>query len=263
MLKKIIGVFLVRNEERFVAQAVCNVLHFCDQVILIDHQSSDKTVSILQELQSSYSEQISFYQIQHASESHDLLQSFVGTSTWVFGVDGDELYDPEGLSKFRRKILAGEFDDDWMVLGNVLHVESFDEATRRAAGYLTPPSRSITKLYNFAAIDAWKGKTQERLHGGQPQFRPGFHEQKKRLLYQEYSWEESPLRCLHLCFLKRSSVELSTQRRNIMEIDAGRGLGFLKRIMRALLCLPQPISWKQQHYQRGELHTIDATPFFK
>jgi hypothetical protein len=47
-----------------------------------------------------------------------------------------------------------------------------------------------------------------------------------------------------------------------MEINAGRGIGFFKRIVRRLLCLPEPASWKQEHYQRGERHAIDATPFF-
>lgn len=306
MNQKIIGIILVQNEERFVEQAVRNVLCFCDQILLVDHQSSDRTVSILQQQQHAYPEKISFHRIQHPSESQKLLQPFIGTPTWIFGVDGDELYDPERLAIFRKRLLAGEFDDYWMLLGNVLHVDDLTENStadmhcsvapvlasssindalsrcapealgttlpaaslqkglnsQKASGYLAPPSRSITKLYNFAAIEAWEGKTQERLHGGQPQFRPGFDEQKKRLLQYEYSWEESPLRCLHLCFLKRSSVEPSTQRRNIMEIDAGRGLGFLKRIARQLLRLRQPASWKQQHYQRGERHTIEAGPFF-
>ena len=261
--KRIIGILLVRNEERFVEQAVRNVIDFCDPLLLVDHQSSDQTVSILQPLRDVYPEKVSLHQIQYPAQSHELLQPFVGSDTWVFGVDGDELYDPERLASFRKKILAGEFDLEWMVLGNVLHVDQLDEEHHKASGYLAPPSRSITKLYDFAAIDAWKGNTVERLHGGRPEFRPGFHEQKKRLLHHEYSWEQSPLRCLHLCFLQRSSVELSEQRRNIMEISARRGMGFFKRIARALFHVPEPASWKQQHYQRGERQTVDASLFFK
>lgn len=308
-MKKIIGIFLVQNEERFIEQAVLNVLDFCDHLILVDHQSLDQTLSILQRLGDLYPEKISLHQIQNSKESHQLLQPFVGTDTWVFGIDGDELYDPKGLISFRYRILSGEFNEEWMVLGNVLHVDAlFENSTAEAhsavapilassnvndtlsrcmkeaqgtapstanlerglrnqqfhfaSGYFSPPSRSITKLYNFAAITAWNGKTVERLHGGDPQFRTGFHEQKKRLLQYEYSWEESPLRCLHLCFLKRSSVELAEQRQNIMEINAGRRMGFFKRIARALFRLPEPASWKEQHYQRGERYVIDATPFF-
>lgn len=259
--KKIIGIFLVRNEERFVEQAVRNVLDFCDQLLLVDHDSSDRTVSILEQLQHSYPEKIFLHQIQHPSESQDLLQRFIGTSTWIFAVDGDELYDPERLVAFRQRILAGEFDREWMVVGNVLHTDELDETVRYAWGYLAPPSRSITKLYNFSAIDAWSGKTLERLHGGQPRFRSGFHAQKKRSLQYEYSWEESSLRCLHLCFLKRSSVETVTQRRNIMEIYSQSFLSWVRKKFRFLFS--QPLPWKQQYYARGKRVQVDITPFFK
>jgi len=259
--KCIVGIFLVRNEERFVERAVSNVLDFCDQLLLVDHESSDRTVSILKQLQHSYPEKISLHQIQHPSESQDLLQPFIGTPTWIFGVDGDELYDSERLVTFRQRILAGEFDEYWMVLGNVLHVDDLNKAANQASGYLAPPSRSITKLYNFIAIDAWPGKTLERLHGGQPQFKFGFHEQKKRLLQHECSWEESPLRCLHLCFLKRSSVETGTERSNIMEIYNQSFLSWIKKKFRFLF--PKPVSWKQQYYQRGSHQTVDTAPFFK
>lgn len=259
--KKIIAIVLVRNEERFVEQAVRNIFDFCDQLLLVDHESSDTTVSILQQLQSSHPEKISFHRIKHPSESQKLLQPFIGTSTWIFGVDGDELYDPARLAAFRKRIVAGEFDHDWMILGNVLHVDDLDENLYRVSGCFAPPSRSITKLYNFEAITAWDGKTLERLHGSQPQFRDGFHEQKKRLLHHEYSWEEAPLRCLHLCFLKRSSVELSAQRPNIMEIYNQTFFSWIKKKLNFLFS--QPISWKQEHYARGERSQIDGSPFFK
>ncbi len=264
MNQKIIGIILVRNEERFVEQAVRNVLDFCDQLLLVDHQSSDQTVAILKRLQEEYPQKTSLHQIQHPSESQKLLEPWIGTNSWIFGVDGDELYDPKRLAAFRSRVLAGEFNAFWMVLGNVLHVDHLvHQQFYSVAGYLAPPSRSVTKLYNFSAIEAWSGKTLERLHGGQPQFRPGFHQQKKRLLHYEYSWENSPLRCLHLCFLQRSSVERSMQRRNIMEVHAARGMGFLKKIARRFIGLKQPASWKQQHYQRGIHQTVDATPFFQ
>lgn len=272
MSQKIIGIVLVRNEERFLEQVVRNILNFCDQLLLVDHHSSDGTLSIFQHLHQEHPAKISLHQIESPSESQKLLEPWIGTKTWVFGVDGDELYDPERLIHFRKEILAGKFDQEWMVLGNVLHVDHlFEEGNeflkedgnfQKASGYLAPPSRSITKLYNFAAIEAWPGKTLERLHGGEPRFKPGFHAQKKRLLQYEYSWEESPLRCLHLCFLKRSHVELATDRQNIMEIDAGRGIGYWKKIIRVLLGRPKPASWKQQHYQRGGRCTHETTAFF-
>ena len=260
---RIIGIFLVRNEDRFIKQAINNVFSFCDQLLLVDHGSSDRTLEILRSCQQQHPEKVLLYQISHPRESHDLLKSLAGTPTWVFGVDGDELYDPERLAIFRRRLLSGEFDHDWMIRGNVLHVDVLNLIAGTASGYAAPPSRSITKLYNFAAIESWEGETLERLHGGIPQFRPGVHEQKKRQLQQEYSWEEAPLRCLHLCFVPRSSCQSSSLRKNIMETYAGGWLSSLRRFVRRLLCLPETSSWKQQHYARGERHTVEVTPFFK
>ena len=260
---QIIGILLVQNEERFVEQAVRNAIDFCDHLLLVDHHSCDQTVSLLEHLQNEYPQKTTLYQIEHPRESHDLLQPFVGTKSWIFGVDGDELYDRERLAEFRLRILAGEFDQEWMILGNVLHVDQLDEVSAHVSGYLAPPSRSITKLYHFAALTAWQGETPERLHGGQPQFRSGFHAQKKRLLQYEYAWEESPLRCLHLCFLQRSSVETSEQRSNIMEREAARGVGWLKKRVRSFFSLSEPPSWKEQHYRRGKRLMFDASPFFK
>ena len=38
----------------------------------------------------------------HAGDSHTLLEPYAGTDTWVFGVDGDELYDAARLARFSR-----------------------------------------------------------------------------------------------------------------------------------------------------------------
>ncbi|MFZ4115588.1 MAG: hypothetical protein ACOYK6_02550 [Chthoniobacterales bacterium] len=262
---QIIGIVLVRNEECFVEQVICNIFSFCDRLLLVDHESSDGTLAILQRFQQEHPEKIALHRIHHPRESHELLKPFVGTRTWVFGVDGDELYDPERLMLFRERLLSGEFDREWMILGNVLHVEKLEGAT--AAGYLTPPSRSITKLYNFGAIESWEGETLERLHGGNPVFRPGFHEQKKRKLFEEEAWDAASLRCLHLCFIPRSRNTLTKVRKNIMETYS-RGLvtsmkNKIRLLARDLLGVSEDSSWKNEHYARGERHVKDATPFLK
>lgn len=256
---QIIGIFLIRNEDRFIEQAIQNVLDFCDQLLLVDHGSKDKTLFILNDLHKRHPKKIKIYQIKHPRESHDLLKKFVGTSTWVFGIDGDEIYDLERLQTFRTRLLAGDFEDSWMLLGNVLHVDKIEYTT--VSGYLAPPSRSITKLYNFAAIDSWDGNTLERLHGGHPQFREGFHEQKKRQLQHEYSWENAPLRCLHLCFLSRSSLQKTLLRKNIMETY---GVNLLSSLFKRLISFfsSSKSSWKQKHYRRGARYTFDAKSFF-
>ena len=133
-------------------------------------------------------------------------------------MDGDEIYEPDRLARLRKKLLSGEFDKHWMLFGNVLHVTKLDEGRRTASGHFAPPCRSMTKLYNFNAIEAWDGYTAERLHGGNDSVSRWLFARDRRMLHEEVSWQEADFRCLHLCFLKRSSRDREdTVRRNIIE----------------------------------------------
>jgi len=263
-MTRIIGIVLVRNENLFVSQAVTNVLDFCDQIFLVDNGSTDGTAELLMELAGRLPEKLSYHRITHPSASHELIKPFAGGDYWIFGVDGDEIYDPARLAVFRPRLLAGEFSSHWMVRGNVLHCSRLDLAAGQATGFLSPPSRSITKLHNFAAIDSWDGDTVERLHGGAIRFRDGFGPHDKRSLEQEASWDDASLRCLHLCFLRRSSADEinPAARENIMELHRGGLVGSLRRLANRFLRRKNPSRWKQERYCRGPLVTVEARSFF-
>jgi hypothetical protein len=258
---KIVGIVLVRNEDRFVGQAVKNIAAFCDVLILCDHQSTDGTLGIL-ERSAAEIPHATLHRLHHPSESHDLLQPFIGTPTWVFGVDGDEIYDPHCLAEFRPRLLAGEFDRVWRMKGNVLHCTAWEGDT--ATGYLAAPSRSITKLYNFRAISSWDGDTVERLHGGTIRFHPAYDDNKKQNFQETFGWDETPLRCLHTCFLARSSQDSPgvAVRENIMEIYRCGFLGSLRRAANRLVGHGPESRWKHDYYRRGSLVTVDAKGFF-
>lgn len=263
-VRQIVGIVLVRNEDRFVRQSVGNILGFCDRLLLVDNGSRDQTPAILKELAAAGPERISFHPVRHPRKSHDLLKPYAGTPTWVFAVDGDEIYDSAGLQSFRGRLLSGEFDHHWMILGNVHHCDLLDVRSGFAEGYSTPPGRSITKLYNFAAIRSWNGDTPERLHGGNPEFLPGYDEQMKRQLQYEHGWEDSPLRCLHLCFVSRSSLDGGEggSRENIMETYEGGWTNRAKRFLRKLRGETERSDWKRDRYARGERSRVSARPFF-
>jgi len=259
---KIIGIVLARNEERHIETAVRNAAGFCDQMLLCDHRSEDATPYILRGL-SGEIPSAEFYALDHPRESHDLLKPFCGTATWVFAVDGDEIYDPTGLGHLRSRILSGELEASWAVFGNVLNVTRLATNRSTATGHLSPPCRSMTKLYNFEAISSWHGKCPERLHGGTPVFRPGFSAASRRYLHEETSWENSHFRCLHLCFLPRSSADVSQARRNIMETyGTGWKDTFRFGLVKLLCAGGQSSRWKQERYRRGPEVTVDAAPFF-
>ena len=261
--RQIVGVVLVRNEDLRVRQVVENVAAFCDGILMADNGSTDGTPEILRQLAAEHPH-ASCHRIATPRESHGLVAGFAGTDTWVFGVDGDELYDPAGLARMRRRIFAGEFDDWWMIFGNVLNCDAVDPVRKTAAGYLAPPCRSITKLYNFRLIRSWTGDTPERLHGGDIDFHPGYAISARLNLHETTPWPDADLRCLHTCFVARSSADAAAPlvRENIMDVHAG---GILRRIQRGwkmLRGVPLESDWKKSRYRRGERVTIDASPFF-
>ena len=263
---RIVGIVLVRNEDLVVERAVRNIAVFCDSLILCEHRSTDGTPEILENLVRALPH-AELHRIKHPSESHDLLKHFAGTRTWIFAVDGDEIYDPERLQGFRARILAGEFDDIWRMKGNVLHCTAIAPDYSTASGFMSPPSRSMTKLYNFGAITAWNGDVVERLHGGDIHFKPGFHDLVKKNFHESIGWNETPFRCLHLCFLPRSSRDAGrahpTQRENIQEIYGGGIPGKIRRFVNRLWQRKTSSRWKQEYYRMGPIGTIDAKPFFE
>ena len=264
-IPKIVGIVLVRNEDLFVERAVRNIASFCDSLILCEHESTDGTLGILKKLVCDLPH-AELHRIKHPSESHDLLKPFTGTRTWIFAVDGDEIYDPERLQGFRSQILGGEFDHIWRMKGNVLHCTAIAPDYSTASGFMSPPSRSMTKLYNFGAITAWGGDVVERLHGGNICFKPGFHDLVKKNFHESMGWGETPFRCLHLCFLPRSSRDAGksnpTQRQNIQEIYGGGIPGKIHRFTSLILKRKPASHWKQEYYRMGPTETIDAKMFF-
>ena len=257
---RIVGILLVRNEETYVSSAVRNAAGFCDEFLLCDHRSSDRTPQILEALAAQHPN-ARVHRINHPRESHQLIKDRAGTKSWIFGVDGDEIYDPEGLRRMRARILAGEFERSWVLFGNVLNVTKFVPERAEVRGHLAPPCRSMTKLYNFAAIESWDGDCVERLHGGDPVFRRGFAAGDRRYLHEETPWDESDLRCLHLCFLPRSSAVSESTRSNIME-TYGRGrFGRIVAHISGFFGANRRSRWKNEKYRRGPEVTTDLRPF--
>ena len=261
--RQIVGIILVRNEDVQLHRVIKNILDFCDVLIIADHQSTDSTPQIIQKLVSE-SPKIQATTISHPRESHELIKKFAGTDRWIFGVDGDEIYDPVGLSRMRKRIFEGRYDDSWMILANVLNCDRIDPNSNIASGWLAPPCRSITKLYNFAHIRSWNGDTPERLHGGYIEFQPTRNADARFNLHEQESWDDSPLRCLHACFTPRSHLDGSRTiiRENIMDIHAASLLARLHRWWKMLRGLPLESAWKKSRYRRGPRVTVDVAPFF-
>jgi hypothetical protein len=260
---RIVGIVLVHNEDVFVERAIRNVARFCDRIHGVDHLSTDGTWEVLRSLADEY-DHLEVRRVRHAGESHRIVEPYAGSPTWVFGVDGDELYDPGRLDDFRAELLAGSYDHAFKVASNVLNCVELDAARKTARGYLSPPSRSITKLYNFAALESWRGDGAERLHGGTPVFRAGWDERSVDNIGERTSWDETPLRCLHMCFVRRSSLDSGPTNRPILEETTLHDRSWRGAVKRKLRRRPIPAesTWKREKYMRGDVVAVDTEPFF-
>ena len=257
-MTQIVGSVLVRNEDRFVEQSIRNVAAFCDRIHVVDHVSSDRTWEILRSLATEF-DHLDLHRARNSALAHRLLEAYAGTSTWVIGVDGDELYDPAGLARLRSDLLAGAHADVFRLKAHVLNCEALDTDAAEASGWLAPPSRPVTKLFNFGSVESWS-ESPDPLQAGNVVFKPGQHWESRRSLADETTWETDPLRLLHLCFLRRSSVEGHDVRLNLDESgEYDRGpVGMVKRFVRPHR---QSTNWKREWYARGERVTLDARPF--
>jgi glycosyltransferase involved in cell wall biosynthesis len=260
---QIVGIMLVHNEDEFVERALRNAAGFCDRFHVADHMSTDRTWDVVRAVASEL-DRVDAVRVRSTGDSHALVEAYAGTDAWVFGVDGDELYDPEALARFRDELLDGAYRELFSLKGNVLHVRELEDGL--ASGYLAPPSRSVTKLFNFAAIDSWTQCYRQYMHDGEIAFRPGYDVEKVGLLGDRFTWEESPLRCLHVCFLRRSSLEPvdAAGHGRLSPIELGgkrrtRLTALVERVRPATQASP----WKDDKYRRGDVVQKDATPFFE
>ena len=260
---------LVRNEDVFVEQAIRNVAAFCDRIYAFDHLSDDRTPMILDELAREF-DHLEVRRSPKTSDSHRPFEKYAGTPTWVIGVDGDELFDPAALGRLSTRLRAGGHADVFRLKGHVLNCEDIDWDRSAASGYLAPPSRPITKLFNLGALESWEGASQ-RLHDGHPVFREGYGWDSMRYLY-DLGWDEDPLRCLHVCFVPRSSrdEERASSRRNVNEtgLRDRSAVGAVKRALRGRFVPPDVAKlhqagtdWKRAWYALGDRVTVNATPF--
>jgi glycosyltransferase involved in cell wall biosynthesis len=266
---RIIGSVLVRNEDLFLEQAIRNVVDFCDRIHVVDHVSDDGTWEIVRSLPGEF-DHVDVRRSRNAADAHRLLEPYAGTETWVIGVDGDELYDREGLARFRRDLFDGAHADVFRLKAHVLNCDELDRDAGEARGWLAPPSRPVTKLFNFGAVESWTNSP-DPLQSGDVVFRPGYHWEARRDLADDTTWETDPLRCLHVCFLRRSSQDAeAATRKNLdesREFDRGP-VGTLKRLVRRPQPAPQIVElqrqgkdWKREWYARGDHVTVDVRPF--
>lgn len=244
-MNEIVGVMMVKNEERFIARVLRNIAWFCDRILVVDTGSEDRT---LEEVRSCG------IKVELAIEpdlrrTHRFIEPFVGTDAWVFGVDGDELYDPVGLERLRAHMEDTGVGPAWRIKGHYLHVTELHEG--RATGYLGPPAHNPTKLYNMARITAWPSDGKHTMfHARTRKVREG-----STVIEPIGTWDDAWLRCLHMRFVCRSSAESETEAAKRLTPEDRVGYG--SRRDRG----GGDRANRRASYRVGELVTVPTAPF--
>jgi|19_taG_2_1085344.scaffolds.fasta_scaffold13313_2 glycosyltransferase involved in cell wall biosynthesis len=206
MSYKIIGICLIKNEDIYINRIITNVIDFCDKIIVLDNCSTDNTAEIVKRIVD-VNKKVEYNSIDSFIDAQNYVKAYAGTNTWIFGVDGDEIYDPSGLSSVREMLLEKKNSKLFRFKGYFLHAKSIDDK-HVAQGYLAPPSKDPNKIYNFGLLKYWKTDGKMSLfHSQKRKFRSGYSSKSECLLYKKYKWNKCPLRCLHVRFLKRSTLE--------------------------------------------------------
>jgi hypothetical protein len=122
----------------------------------------------------------------------------------------------------------------------------------------------MTKLFNFHLIESWDGAVTHVLANGTIKFKPGYDASRRLDLHERLSWEESHYRCLHTCFVPRSSLDrgVSLARPNVSENRRSGLTTLARKALNRLLGKPAVSGWKLEKYARGPLVTLDVRQFF-
>lgn len=86
---KISATIIVRNEEQNIAE-VCESVSWTDEIVIVDSDSSDKTVEIARK----FTDKIFYREFKGFKDKHEYADSLT-TGDWIFWIDADERVTPE------------------------------------------------------------------------------------------------------------------------------------------------------------------------
>jgi cellulose synthase/poly-beta-1,6-N-acetylglucosamine synthase-like glycosyltransferase len=264
---RIVASVLIKNEDLYIERVIRNIIDFSDEIIITDHQSMDRTFEVCRALAGEFPK-IVLRRIQHLGESAEAIAPYHGTNSWLFAVDGDEIFDPTRLKQMRARLLNGEFSQDWNIFANTLHCERIDLQNKKAWGYLAPPARAGARLFNFSMIEDWQDHG-ERLLGDKITFKKGYHAGLRRYLHQEQDWENSHFRYVHMSFLPRSSLDKTRLLQTRLNADEVSRIDNQKNLINKMVIAfkvrfaqVMKRDWKNQKYRRGPVVEKDVSVFF-
>ncbi|MEI8339218.1 MAG: glycosyltransferase [bacterium] len=261
---KIVAVLLIKNEDLYIKKIIENIIDFSDEILVLENYSTDKTYEIVTDL-AKVESKIKVIRITDAFDTHRYIEPYVGTNTWIFRVDGDEIYDKEGLVKFKKTLMTGCYDGWWNVGSNSINIENINISEGTGTGYLG----MMTALANMSVLKEWHEGRSERLIGTNRVYIDSFDKNKFKLnTYPVESFDQSCFRCLHLCFVKRSTVDKETLQGRLNPVELSKWYrSFLPIVHIVKNAFKGDFSFASNYkiatYKKGKKTTIDISDFLK
>ena len=142
---------MVKNEEKYLPYALASVYQHCDEIIIVDTGSTDKTIEI--------AKAFGAYIIQAEWRNdfaliRNIAQS-AADSEWILWLDGDEVFSESGISKIKNQLL---YDNtaNFFLMPRVNFWKDLGHA------FLYPDSQY--KIYRNHVGLHWKNKIHEKIY---------------------------------------------------------------------------------------------------
>ncbi len=133
---KLTACLIVKNEEQTLPRCLSSLTAVCDEIIVVDTGSSDKTVEIAE----SYGATIGHFDWINdfsAARNHALS---LATGNWILWIDADEELDPGGITMLREGLMRPHFG------GYFIKIINFMTEGSRTDQYVHTPVRLFQRL---------------------------------------------------------------------------------------------------------------------
>jgi glycosyltransferase involved in cell wall biosynthesis len=141
---------MVKNEQQFLPYCLASVQKICDEIIVVDTGSTDRSIEI--------AEAFGAYVIQAKwKDDFALIRNIAqapAKSDWVIWLDGDEVLNDSGAKKIKSQLLQ-DTSADFFLLPRVNYWHSLKKV------FAYPDSQY--KLYRNNINAKWKGKLHEKI----------------------------------------------------------------------------------------------------
>ena len=145
-MSKISGIVITKNAENLIADCL-DSLSFCEEIIIVDNKSNDRTVELGRKMGAKV--------FEYSSEDFSEIRSFglkKALNEWVFYVDADER-----VSKELKEIIKSLVN----IKNNEISAYKVNRKNFYFGNHEWPYIEKIERLFRKEALKGWKGKLHE------------------------------------------------------------------------------------------------------